>query len=311
MAVIELSGREFGAFLAERTEGGLGDVIVVKGIPPHGTPGLDFQPCIVVGEESGAWSDVVAHRDEDILAIVATAARAPLASTALTVLLRGAEGRSTHEGLLAESATYSALQGGPEFLHWRTTTPRRKRSPVATAAVRVERQGNGLTIELHRPERHNALGVEMRDGLLDALAIATADPSLTVTLRGAGPSFCAGGDLDEFGTTPDPTSGHLIRLALSIGEVLEPLAHRTTVHLHGSCIGSGIELAAFGGRVVATASTTIALPEVGLGLIPGAGGTVSLPRRIGRHRTALLALTRHPITASTALDWGLVDHVVD
>ncbi len=311
MAVIELSGRQCGAFLAARSEGGLGDVIVVKGTPPQGTPALDFQPCIVVGQEPGAWADVVAHRDEDILAIIATAERAPLASTALAILLRGAEGRSTHEGLLAESATYSALQGGPEFLRWRATTPRRNRAPVATAAVRVERQGDVLTIELHRPARHNALGHEMRDGLLDALAIATADPAVRVTLRGAGASFCSGGDLDEFGTTPDPTSGHLIRLALSIGAVLDPLAHRTTVHLHGSCIGSGIELAAFGGHVVARASTTIALPELGLGLIPGAGGTVSLPRRIGRHRTALLALTRHPISAFTALAWGLVDHVVD
>ena len=57
-------------------------------------------------------------------------------------------------------------------------------------------------------------------------------------------------------------------------------------------------------------STRIALPEVGLGLVPGAGGTVSLPRRIGRHRTLLLALTAEPIDAATALAWGLVDAIV-
>jgi enoyl-CoA hydratase/carnithine racemase len=61
--------------------------------------------------------------------------------------------------------------------------------------------------------------------------------------------------------------------------------------------------------VVARDDTTIALPEVGLGLIPGAGGTVSIPRRIGRHHTAWLALTRRPIDAHTALRWGLVDEV--
>jgi enoyl-CoA hydratase/carnithine racemase len=80
-------------------------------------------------------------------------------------------------------------------------------------------------------------------------------------------------------------------------------------HLHGACVGSGIELPAFAGRVLAAPDTTIALPEVGLGLLPGAGGTVSLPRRIGRHRTALLALARPSIDASTALAWGLVDEL--
>jgi enoyl-CoA hydratase/carnithine racemase len=63
--------------------------------------------------------------------------------------------------------------------------------------------------------------------------------------------------------------------------------------------------------VLAAPGTVIALPEVGLGLVPGAGGTVSLPRRIGRHRTALLALTRRSIDARTALRWGLVDELED
>jgi enoyl-CoA hydratase/carnithine racemase len=74
-------------------------------------------------------------------------------------------------------------------------------------------------------------------------------------------------------------------------------------------MGAGIELAAFGRVVVAEPDTMIALPELALGLVPGAGGTVSLPRRIGRHRTALLALTAQPIEATTALAWGLVDRI--
>jgi len=60
---------------------------------------------------------------------------------------------------------------------------------------------------------------------------------------------------------------------------------------------------------VAHPDTRFALPELALGLVPGAGGTVSLPRRVGRHRTALLGLTGAPIDAATALDWGLVDAV--
>jgi enoyl-CoA hydratase/carnithine racemase len=82
-----------------------------------------------------------------------------------------------------------------------------------------------------------------------------------------------------------------------------------TVELHGACFGSGIELPAFAGRVIAAPDTSIALPELGLGLVPGAGGTVSLPCRIGRHRTAWLALSGRAIDASTALAWGLVDDV--
>jgi enoyl-CoA hydratase/carnithine racemase len=77
--------------------------------------------------------------------------------------------------------------------------------------------------------------------------------------------------------------------------------------VHGPCAGAGIELAAFAGTVVAEAGTTFRLPEVGMGLIPGAGGTVGIPRRIGRWRTLYLALTGHRIDVATALAWGLVD----
>jgi enoyl-CoA hydratase/carnithine racemase len=79
--------------------------------------------------------------------------------------------------------------------------------------------------------------------------------------------------------------------------------------LHGACIGAGAELAAFGRRVTAATDTWFRLPEVGFGLIPGAGGCVSLVRRIGRQRTAWLAISGERIDAATALAWGLVDSV--
>jgi enoyl-CoA hydratase/carnithine racemase len=87
------------------------------------------------------------------------------------------------------------------------------------------------------------------------------------------------------------------------------LADRTEAHIHGSTVGSGIELAAFAGQVVAHPATRISLPEVRLGLVPGAGGTVSLPRRIGRHATMLLAVGLSGVDAETARAWGLVDRV--
>jgi enoyl-CoA hydratase/carnithine racemase len=81
------------------------------------------------------------------------------------------------------------------------------------------------------------------------------------------------------------------------------------VIVHGACVGAGVELPAFAGRVVARPDARFRLPEVAMGLVPGAGGTVSIPRRIGRQATALLALTGDTIDAPTALALGLVDEI--
>jgi enoyl-CoA hydratase/carnithine racemase len=79
--------------------------------------------------------------------------------------------------------------------------------------------------------------------------------------------------------------------------------------VHGACVGAGVELPAFAARVVAREDARFWLPELSMGLVPGAGGTVSLPRRIGRQRTAWLALSGAQLDASTALRWGLVDEI--
>ena len=252
--------------------------------------------------------DVVADGDA-CEAVIGAAARHPLAATALAVHLRDAARRSVAGGLVAESALYSALQAGPEAAAWRAAHPPRSRPAPTGPAVRVERTGDELQITLARPAVRNALGVQVRDGLLDALAVARADPRLRVVLAGDGSAFCAGGDLDEFGTFPDPATAHLVRLARSIGAALAEIGDRVTARVHGPCRGSGVELPAFCGRVEAAADATFALPELDLGLVPGAGGTVSLPRRIGRHRTAWLALTGRALDAPTARDWGLVDTI--
>ena len=235
---------------------------------------------------------------------------APLAATALALLLRGGSTeRSIEQDLIAESAVYSLLQTGPEFLAWRSSTEPRTRPDDATP-INLHRDNNTLTITLSRPSVHNAFNTAMRDGLTEALQLAVVDNTITrVDLRGAGPSFSSGGDLDEFGTFPDATTAHVIRLARSPARLMALLAARTTVHLHGSCMGAGIELPAFASRVIAAPDTRIALPEIRYGLIPGAGGTVSVPRRIGRHRTAYLALSGAVIDAPTALAWGLVDEI--
>jgi Enoyl-CoA hydratase/isomerase len=274
-------------------------------------------PAVIVAlvDEPGAgaaWADLVLSRNRSDAAALATLARTvtaqPLAATTLAVLLRNGGGRSVADGLVAESTAYGLLQGGPEFSRWRTSRAVKRPAEGPGPAVLVDRRDGELRITLNRPRRRNALDSSMRDGLVEALQIAVIDPSITsVHLDGAGPSFCSGGDLDEFGARSDPVSAHLLRLARSPARLLAEVADRVVVHLHGDAVGSGIELAAFARRVTAAPDTRISLPEVHLGLIPGAGGTVSIARRIGRHRTLFLALATESVDAATALDWGLVD----
>jgi enoyl-CoA hydratase/carnithine racemase len=143
------------------------------------------------------------------------------------------------------------------------------------------------------------------------LRLALVDDEIElVRVRGNGPGFCSGGDLAEFGLIADAAVAHAIRTTRSIGRLLRQLGDRVEVTLHGACIGAGIEFPVFAGRVLARSDLRVALPEVSMGLIPGAGGTASLPNRIGRWRTAYLGLSGHEIDATTALEWGLIDDIV-
>ena len=237
----------------------------------------------------------------------------PIAATSLAVHLRHL-GPDVEAGLAMESAVYSALQAGPEFARWRESAPHEPHPDASDHSgpptVAIRRDGSLLTITLDRPHRHNAISTRLRDDLMAALQLAVSDDSINeVELRGNGPSFCSGGDLGEFGLRSDPATAHHTRLARSPARLVHRLRHRITAHVHGAAMGGGIELAAFAGWVVAHPDTQIALPEVGLGLIPGAGGTVSITHRVGRQRTLELALASHPIDALTALRWGLVDEV--
>ena len=174
----------------------------------------------------------------------------------------------------------------------------------------VSRNGERLDIVLNRPERHNAYSMEMRDALTEALELAAADDSLhEIVLAGRGASFSAGGDLAEFGSRPDPATAHAVRSARNAARLLSHCAERVRAEVHGACIGAGAELAAFAAFVVAQPDTYFELPEVSMGLIPGAGGTASIARRIGRQRTAFIALTGARMDANTALEWGLVDSI--
>lgn len=234
---------------------------------------------------------------------------APLAAMVLVQLLRISEQLPTERALLCESLAYATLQCGAEFRRWLDSAPRPGRAaPDSGAAVLLERRGTNLGVRLNRPARRNALSVEMRDALVEALELVILDGSIeTVTLSGAGKCFSAGGDLSEFGSAADAALAHAVRSVRSVPALLARCAPRLKVRVHGAAIGAGVEMAAFGAHIAATPDAFFQLPEIRYGLIPGCGGCVSIPRRIGRLRSAHLALSAQPLPAQRALEWGLID----
>lgn len=236
----------------------------------------------------------------------------PQASSVCDDVLRAvAPDGPTLAGVITESLAYSTLQAGPEFARWLAERGP-ARMPETADPVQSERDGDTLRIRFNRPLRHNAFSTDTRAALLEALAVAQLDPSVTgIVLSGNGPSFCSGGDLAEFGTFADPASAHLARTRHSPALVLDALTARLgrscRAVVHGRVLGSGLEMAAFCGWVEAQEDSLFGLPELGLGLIPGAGGTVSITRRIGRWRTAYLVLCGRTVGVDTALRWGLID----
>jgi len=278
---------------------------------------LNRQACAVVGiAEEGidhplAFAcDVVVRNAVEGRDLFTNIERAPVAAMVLVQLLRGTVELEPARALIFESLAYATLQAGAEFRTWLSESALSPKSgrAEAGAAVLIERDGARLDLRLNRPEKRNALSVEMRDALVEALELVAADASITsVTLSGVGKCFSAGGDLSEFGTAPDPAVAHAVRSTRSVPELLIVCAERLIFRVHGAAVGAGVEMAAFGRRVEATEDAFFQLPEIRYGLIPGSGGCVSIPRRIGRLRTAYLALSARRLDAHTALAWGLID----
>ncbi len=275
-------------------------------------------PVVIVGvgpadaDPLAARCDVVVDDDDAVAPLAGAVAAHPHAATTLVQLLRLQAGLAPLDALAAESLAYATLQGGGEFAAWLAARGTRVRRPDPTPRVRVDYAAGGrvATITLDRPRLYNLYDAATRDELVDALRGLAADPAVErIELKGAGKAFCAGGDLAEFGTTRDSAVAHLVRSSANAAPLLVALAPRLHAHVHGPAVGAGCELAAFAGRVTATPGATFALPEVAMGLVPGAGGTVSVARRIGRRRLAWMALTGSTIDARTALAWGLVDDV--
>jgi hypothetical protein len=268
-------------------------------------PGEGMREVVSVGDVPGG-----PDLDGALGRLRAAVQRSPRAAIACGQLVRQTAVLDTAGGLAAEAAAYSLLLGGPEFARWLGERGAPRRREPAAEPVRVSRDGGRLSIELDDPVRRNAFSARLREALLDALLVGAADETVeSVELSGAGPAFCSGGDLDEFGAAKDLVAAYLVRLSRSPWRVIDRMAAKVTVTVQGACVGAGIEMAAYAGRVVAAEDAFFALPEVQMGLVPGAGGSVSVPRRIGRWRAAWMMLTGDRLPASTALRWGLVDEV--
>ena len=249
--------------------------------------------------------------EEAVLGIKNSVEGNPHSSIMLVQLLRQRAYLNVDTGLLSESIAYAALQGGPEFQTWLSRRNNTLGRDNVTPTVLSRRNDSELRISLNRPDRANAFSSAMRDELVEQLRMAAADRSINrILLEGKGNSFCTGGDLNEFGSLDSISDAHLIRMVNNPAFWMSKLHDRMSVHLHGKCIGAGIELPAFCDKVIADQTVSISLPEIKMGLIPGAGGTVSIPRRIGPQKTAYLALSGQSIDSQTALDWELVNEIV-
>lgn len=244
-------------------------------------------------------------------AVQAMAARAPIATALLARVVRHGEGLAFDTALELESLAYSALLGGEEFARWLAARPAPDAGVQAVDPVRHARAGDQVTLTLASPGNRNAMTAAMRDALYEALVNVLEDPSSPdLTLQAEGKCFSTGGSLAEFGTARDLARAHVIRTQHSAARVLHRLGSRATARLHGACIGSGIEVPAAAAHRIAAADLVVQLPELGMGLIPGAGGTVTLARAIGRQRLLWLALGAFRIGAAQALDWGLI-HAIE
>ncbi len=271
-------------------------------------------PVIAVGQGACLNADVVVATERETGPLIANIERTPIAALTLVQVLRCVEHLPIPAGLTVESLAYATLQGSSEYRTWLAG---REEHPQLVAGgegepVLLEREGNVVKATLNRPENRNALSVEMRDALIEVLELVLLDDTIErLEISGTGGCFSVGGELREFGLAADPAEAHRIRSLHNPSRLMARCAARVHCHLHSACVGSGIELPAFARYVSADRKTFFQLPELNFGLIPGAGGCVSISRRIGRQRTAWLALSGKKINARQALEWGLVDEIVD
>ena len=170
-------------------------------------------------------------------------------------------------------------------------------------AVASQRHDGILVLTIDHPPV-NALSADVRRGLADAIQAAQADPDTkAIVLVGAGRNFIAGADIREFGKPPQPPA------LPDVCNAIEASGKPVVAVLHGAALGGGLEIALAAHYRVALPGARLGLPEVNLGLLPGAGGTQRAPRLAGAAAALDLMLSGRHASADEALAWGLVDRL--
>lgn len=169
-----------------------------------------------------------------------------------------------------------------------------------------------LTVTVNRPEKLNALNVDVIDGLAAAFEKARADTSVgAVILTGAGTkAFVAGADIAGFPRLTPASARDMARRGQAVLDEIEGLGKPVIAAVNGFALGGGCELAMACTLRIASSNARFGQPEVNLGLVPGYGGTQRLPRLVGKGRALELLLTGDQIGADEALRIGLVNQVV-
>ena len=167
-------------------------------------------------------------------------------------------------------------------------------------------------VTLNRPQALNAYNLQMRDELYQVLGAVRDDPEVEVVIfQGAGErAFCAGADLTEFLTAPSPVVARQVRWERDIWGLFLSINKPFIAALHGYVLGSGIEIALCCDIRLASEDTQFGLPEPGLGIIPAAGGSQTLPRTIGRAGALEILLSGRWVKAEEAYRLKLVNRVV-
>ncbi|MEX0834207.1 MAG: enoyl-CoA hydratase/isomerase family protein [Actinomycetota bacterium] len=177
--------------------------------------------------------------------------------------------------------------------------------------VDVRTEGRACVITLKREEKLNALSTEVERQIAAALEGEEVRKTSVVVLTGSGKAFSAGADINEF---LEATPGAILDYYKETGEVYETVARLpqpVIAAISGWCLGGGFELAMAADLRIADDSAEFGLPETGIGIIPSSGGTQRLVRLAGPARAKELILLGKRFGAREALDWGLVNEVVE
>jgi len=173
--------------------------------------------------------------------------------------------------------------------------------------VYFERRGEVAVLQIDNPPV-NGLNLAMRRGIVGGLQRARNDPKVkVVVITGTGKVFSGGADIREFNTPAQSAEPHLLQVI----DAVEASSKPVIAAINGVCMGGGLELSLACHYRVATPNASLGLPEVKIGLLPGAGGTQRLPRAVGAELALQMIVSGEPIGAEPALKAGLVDRIVD